>query len=194
MIAICSLVITLPKETWVVSGNCHLNLILFHHLAKSLWRVLLGERRIVNAFAIRHCWKSPKCFSSDCVYLATRVVVLLVWKSPHMNPSVIRQDLLASPSGLRFSKHLKFSPGIVRVSVKEPHTHTHLYERYTQWYENQVHTLLCLSSKGNRSAKYCQKLRIWHFQHYFMIIYIIINIRYLLDRLHHASGCVDSIK
>lgn len=130
MIAICSLVITLPKETWVVSGNCHLNLILFHHLAKSFWRVLLGERRIVNAFAIRHCWKSPKWYSSDCVYLATRVV-LLVWKSPHMNPSVIRQDLLASPSGLRFSKHLKFSPGIMRVSVKEPHTHTPIWKIHT---------------------------------------------------------------
>ena len=142
MLAICNLIITLPKETWVVSGNCHLNLILFHHLAKSFWCVLLGERRIVNAFVIRHCWKSPKWYPSACVYLATRVV-LLVWKLPHMNPSVIGQDLLASPSGLRSSKHLKFSPRIMRVSMKEPHTHTTIWKIHTTiWKLSPYFTLL----------------------------------------------------
>lgn len=131
MSAICSLIITLPEKTQLVSGNCYLNLILFLHLAKSFWCVLLGERRILNAFAISHCWKSPRRDPSDCVYLATKLV-LLAWRLPHMNPSIIRQDPLALPLGLTSSKHLKLSPGSMRAPTKRNRedtfqVHTHNY-------------------------------------------------------------------
>lgn len=118
MVATCSLITTFPEETQLVSGNCHLNLILFVHLAKSFWCVLLGESRIINTFAIPHCCKSLKRDLFACVYLATKVV-LIVWRLPHVNPSIIGQDLSASPLRLRSSNHLKLFPGSMRVHVKE---------------------------------------------------------------------------
>jgi hypothetical protein len=161
ILSICSLIITLLEEPQAVSGNyLSFDSNVFSPSCQVIWCVLLGERKIINTFAIRHCCKSLEWNPSASVYLATKFVLLL-WEVSHMNSSIIGQDLSISLLGSRSSKCLKLSLDL-REDTTQPHKAIWKL-LYLQLFENQVYLWLSSSTMGSWSIRIFLILtKVWH--------------------------------